>query len=52
MADADSLPGEAITADTLQAIWHRDGERSVSAYPEKAAQRQTEHNSMDEQIAS
>ncbi|MFI8930296.1 hypothetical protein ACIG3E_21735 [Streptomyces sp. NPDC053474] len=57
--DTDFLPGEgpssgisdSLTAGTLQAIRERVGKRGVSAYLEKAAQRQIERKNLDELIA-
>ncbi|MEW2623962.1 hypothetical protein [Streptomyces sp. NPDC048106] len=40
-----------MTAGTLQAIRERVGKRGVSAYLEKAAQRQIERDNLDEVIA-
>ncbi|MFF5501342.1 hypothetical protein [Streptomyces roseolus] len=40
-----------LTAGTLQAIRERVGKRGVSAYLEKAAQRQIERDDLDELIA-
>ncbi|MFM9594249.1 hypothetical protein ACKI1J_20090 [Streptomyces scabiei] len=40
-----------LTAGTLQAIRERVGKRGVSAYLEKAAQRQIERDGLDELIA-
>ncbi|MCG7208220.1 hypothetical protein [Streptomyces arenae] len=40
-----------LTAGTLQAIRERVGKRGVSAYLEKAAQRQIERDNLDELIA-
>ncbi|UUU21552.1 hypothetical protein [Streptomyces sp. DSM 40750] len=61
MADdsVDFLPGEGptsgvsvtLTAGTLQAIRERVGKRGVSAYLERAAQRQIERDNLDELIA-
>ncbi|GHC82169.1 hypothetical protein [Streptomyces flavofungini] len=61
MADDDSnfFPGDgpssgisvSLTAGTLQAIRERVGKRGVSAYLEKAAQRQIERDNLDELIA-
>jgi hypothetical protein len=53
------LPGDGptsgisvtLTAGTLQAIRERVGKRGVSAYLEKAAQRQIERDNLDELIA-
>jgi hypothetical protein len=53
------LPGDGptsgtsvtLTAGTLQAIRKRVGKRGVSAYLEKAAQRQIERDNLDELIA-
>ncbi|WP_320777034.1 hypothetical protein [Streptomyces sp. CRN 30] len=58
--DADFLPGGGptsgisvtLTAGTLQAIRERVGRRGVSAYLEKAAQRQIERDNLDELIES
>jgi hypothetical protein len=60
MADdsVDFLPGEGptsgvsvtLTAGTLQAIRERVGKRGVSAYLERAAQRQIERDNLDELI--
>ena len=41
----------SLTAGTLQAIRERVGKRGVSAYLEKAAQRQIERDNLDELIA-
>lgn len=57
--DVDFLPGDGptsgisvtLTAGTLQAIRERVGKRGVSAYLEKAAQRQIERDNLDELIA-
>ncbi|MFB7048181.1 hypothetical protein ACFCX7_18755 [Streptomyces microflavus] len=57
--DTDFLPGDgptsrisvSLAAGTLQAIRERVGKRGVSAYVEKAAQRQIERDSLDELIA-
>ncbi|MFJ2210777.1 hypothetical protein ACIQVO_08110 [Streptomyces sp. NPDC101062] len=57
--DTDFLPGDgpssgvsvSLTAGTLQAIRERVGKRGVSAYLEKAAQRQIERDHLDELIA-
>ncbi|GGU22457.1 hypothetical protein [Streptomyces violascens] len=57
--DTDFLPGDgpssgisvSLTAGTLQAIRERVGKRGVSAYLEKAAQRQIERDNLDELIA-
>ncbi|AVH56023.1 MULTISPECIES: hypothetical protein [Streptomyces] len=57
--DADFLPGDgpssgisvSLTAGTLQAIRERVGRRGVSAYLERAAQRQIERDNLDELIA-
>ncbi|MFD8431304.1 hypothetical protein ACFV1R_27290 [Streptomyces coelicoflavus] len=57
--DTDFLPGDgptsgisvSLAAGTLQAIRERVGKRGVSAYLEKAAQRQIERDSLDELIA-
>ncbi|WP_431772722.1 hypothetical protein [Streptomyces cucumeris] len=61
MADDDTefFPGNgpssgisvSLTAGTLQAIRERVGKRGVSAYLEKAAQRQIERDNLDELIA-
>lgn len=61
MADEDTefFPGDgpssgisvSLTAGTLQAIRERVGKRGVSAYLEKAAQRQIERDNLDELIA-
>jgi hypothetical protein len=60
MADyTDFLPGDGptsgisvtLTTGTLQAIRERVGKRGVSAYLEKAAQRQIERDNLDELIA-
>lgn len=61
MADdeTDFLPGDgpssgisvSLAAGTLQAIRERVGKRGVSAYLEKAAQRQIERDNLDELIA-
>jgi hypothetical protein len=60
MADGDDfLPGDgpssgisvSLTAGTLQAIRERVGRRGVSAYLERAAQRQIERDNLDELIA-
>jgi hypothetical protein len=40
-----------LTAGTLQAIRDRVGKRGVSAYLERAAQRQIERDNLDELIA-
>lgn len=40
-----------LTAGTLQAIRERVGKRGVSAYLEKAAQRQIERDNLDELLA-
>ena len=40
-----------LTAGTLQAIRERVGKRGVSAYLERAAQRQIERDNLDELIA-
>ncbi|WP_200308579.1 hypothetical protein [Streptomyces adelaidensis] len=40
-----------LTAGTLQAIRERVGKRGVSAYLEKAAQRQIERDNLDELIS-
>ncbi|MEV6161287.1 hypothetical protein AB0L71_05080 [Streptomyces sp. NPDC052052] len=57
--DTDFLPGDgpssgisvSLSAGTLQAIRERVGKRGVSAYLEKAAQRQIERDNLDELIA-
>lgn len=57
--DAEFLPGDGptsgvsvtLTAGTLQAIRERVGKRGVSAYLERAAQRQIERDNLDELIA-
>lgn len=57
--ETDFLPGDGpssgisvtLTAGTLQAIRERVGKRGVSAYLEKAAQRQIERDNLDELIA-
>ncbi|GGT10151.1 hypothetical protein [Streptomyces chromofuscus] len=57
--DTDFPPGDgptsgisvSLTAGTLQAIRDRVGKRGVSAYLEKAAQRQIERDDLDELIA-
>ncbi|PJE99421.1 hypothetical protein CUT44_05060 [Streptomyces carminius] len=57
--DVEFLPGEGpsngisvtLTAGTLQAIRERVGRRGVSAYLERAAQRQIERDNLDELIA-
>ncbi|MGV9321291.1 hypothetical protein [Streptomyces sp. NPDC003660] len=57
--DVDFPPGDGptsgisvtLTAGTLQAIRERVGKRGVSAYLEKAAQRQIERDNLDELIA-
>ncbi|MFF3766988.1 hypothetical protein ACFYYR_23265 [Streptomyces sp. NPDC001922] len=41
----------SLTAGTLQAIRERVGKRGMSAYLEKAAQRQIERDNLDELIA-
>ncbi|MFJ8163545.1 hypothetical protein ACIRBY_21840 [Streptomyces sp. NPDC096136] len=54
------LPGEgpssgtsvSLTAGTLQAVRDRVGKRGVSAYLERAAQRQIERDGLDELIAA
>lgn len=61
MADEDTgfPPGDgpssgisvSLSAGTLQAIRERVGKRGVSAYLEKAAQRQIERDNLDELIA-
>ncbi|ATW47216.1 hypothetical protein [Streptomyces xantholiticus] len=56
--DTDFPPGDgpssgisvSLTAGTLQAIRERVGKRGVSAYLEKAAQRQIERDNLDELI--
>ncbi|NYI05277.1 hypothetical protein [Allostreptomyces psammosilenae] len=58
--DADFVPGHGptsgisvtLTAGTLQAIRERVGKRGVSAYLERAAQRQIERDNLDELIAA
>ncbi|MFI2509426.1 hypothetical protein [Streptomyces sp. NPDC018972] len=62
MADDDTEfpPGDGpssgvsvtLTAGTLQAIRERVGKRGVSAYLERAAQRQIERDQLDELIAA
>ncbi|WP_377270686.1 hypothetical protein [Peterkaempfera sp. SMS 1(5)a] len=55
----DFLPGDGpssgisvtLSAGTLQAIRERVGKRGVSAYLERAAQRQIERDGLDELIA-
>ncbi|GKQ35517.1 hypothetical protein [Streptomyces sp. A012304] len=57
--DTDFRPGDgptsgisvSLTAGTLQAIRERVGKRGVSAFLEKAAQRQIERDNLDELIA-
>ncbi|MER5220527.1 hypothetical protein [Streptomyces flaveus] len=57
--DTDFPPGDGpssgisvtLTAGTLRAIRERVGKRGVSAYLEKAAQRQIERENLDELIA-
>lgn len=57
--DVDFPPGDGpssgisvtLSAGTLQAIRERVGRRGVSAYLEKAAQRQIERDNLDELIA-
>lgn len=57
--DTDFLPSYgpssgisvSLTAGTLHAIRERVGKRGVSAYLEKAAQRQIERDTLDELIA-
>ncbi|MGP3921320.1 hypothetical protein [Nonomuraea sp. 10N515B] len=57
--DADFPPGDgpssgisvSLTAGTLQAIRERVGKRGVSAYLERAAQRQLERDNLNELIA-
>ncbi|MEV4919536.1 hypothetical protein AB0K47_22330 [Streptomyces tirandamycinicus] len=57
--DTDFPPGDgptsgisvSLTAGTLQAIRERVGKRGVSAFLEKAAQRQIERDNLDELIA-
>ncbi|MET9493413.1 hypothetical protein [Streptomyces sp. NPDC006552] len=57
--DVDFSPGDGptsgisvtLTAGTLQAIRERVGKRGVSAYLEKAAQRQIERDNLDELVA-
>lgn len=60
MADDDDFPpgdgptsgiSVTLTVGTLQAIRERVGKRGVSAYLEKAAQRQIERDNLDELIA-
>lgn len=59
VTDDDFQPGDGptsgisvtLTAGTLQAIRERVGKRGVSAYLEKAAQRQIERDNLDELIA-
>jgi hypothetical protein len=58
--DTDLLPGEGptsgvsvtLTAGTLQAIRERVGKRGLSAYLEKAAQRQIERDDLAELVAA
>ncbi|MFF9852258.1 hypothetical protein [Streptomyces litmocidini] len=58
--DSDVPPGDgpssgisvSLTAGTLQAIRERVGKRGVSAYLERAAQRQIERDNLDELIAA
>ncbi|WP_372410161.1 hypothetical protein [Streptomyces luteireticuli] len=58
--DAEFAPGDGptsgvsitLTEGTLQAIRERVGRRGVSAYLERAAQRQIERDNLDELIAS
>ncbi|MFJ6212688.1 hypothetical protein ACIQGZ_05065 [Streptomyces sp. NPDC092296] len=58
--DTDFLPGGGptsgisvtLTAGTLQAIRERVGKRGVSAYLERAAQRQIERDNLDELISA
>lgn len=58
--DDDFRPGDGpssgisvtLAAGTLQAIRDRVGKRGVSAYLERAAQRQIERDNLDELIAS
>ncbi|MEU3147550.1 MULTISPECIES: hypothetical protein [unclassified Streptomyces] len=58
--DTDFPPGDGpgsgvsvtLTAKTLRAIRERVGRRGVSAYPERAAQRQIERDQLDEPIAA
>ncbi|MFC4466031.1 hypothetical protein ACFPH6_16110 [Streptomyces xiangluensis] len=57
--DDDFLPGDGpssgisvtLAAGTLRAIRERVGKRGVSAYLERAAQRQIERDNLDELIA-
>ncbi|MEV4867673.1 hypothetical protein [Streptomyces syringium] len=57
--DSDFVPGDGpssgisvtLTAGTLQAIREKVGRRGVSAYLERAAQRQIERDNLDELIA-
>ncbi|MGW4825586.1 hypothetical protein ACWEP4_43705 [Streptomyces sp. NPDC004227] len=57
--DADFPPGDgpssgisvSLTTGTLQAIRERVGRRGISAYLERAAQRQIERDNLDELIA-
>lgn len=57
--DTDFSPGDgpssgisvSLTAGTVQAIRERVGRRGVSAYLERAAQRQIERDNLDELIA-
>lgn len=57
--DTDSLPGSgptsrvavSLTVGTLQAIRGRVGKRGVSAYLERAAQRQIERDNLNDLIA-
>jgi hypothetical protein len=57
--DRDVLPGDGpsrgisvtLSTGTLQAIRERVGRRGVSAYLERAAQRQIERDDLDELIA-
>ncbi|MFF9914698.1 hypothetical protein [Streptomyces sp. NPDC013457] len=57
--DTDFPPGDgptsgisvSLTAGTLQAIRERVGKRGVSAFLEKAAQRQIERDNLDDLIA-
>ncbi|MCY0936108.1 hypothetical protein [Streptomyces sp. H34-S4] len=57
--NAEFVPGDgpssgisvSLTAGTLQAIRERVGKRGVSAYLERAAQRQIERDHLDELIA-
>ncbi|MER6109067.1 hypothetical protein [Streptomyces hirsutus] len=58
--DTDFPPGDGpssgisvtLTAGTLRAIRERVGQRGVSAYLERAAQRQIERDQLDELIAA